>query len=344
MIYFIIISVCVFLSIIFFNGAKKIANIFDLYDIPNERKIHKNPIPLVGGLVILLVISVFYILINMFTNFGNIESHILFFSIYIITLFGIIDDKLDIRPNYKLLFFLFFFLIFFLINNYLIINNLKFSSFKYEFNLGYFSIIFTIFCSLLLINAVNMSDGINGLSAIIQIIIFSFLIYFNYQNISLTNNSSNFSEYFFIFSFFYIFILIIFLIFNLQEKVFLGDGGTFLISFILINSLLINYKNLEFFYPENILMLLWIPGLDMLRVFILRIKKGKNPFYPDQNHFHHILRKLFDNNFYCLGYYSGLVIISNIIVIIFPQHSLITLILTSLIYFITIHLAKNKKI
>ena len=39
---------------------KKIANIFDLYDIPNERKIHKNPIPLVGGLVILLVISVFY--------------------------------------------------------------------------------------------------------------------------------------------------------------------------------------------------------------------------------------------------------------------------------------------
>ena len=91
-------------------------------------------------------------------------------------------------------------------------------------------------------------------------------------------------------------------------------------------------------------MLLWIPGLDMLRVFILRIKKGKNPFYPDQNHFHHILKKLFDNNFYCLGYYSGLMIISNIIVIIFPQHSLITLILISLIYFITIHLAKNKKI
>ena len=109
----------------------------------------------------------------MFTNFGNIEFTF-FFSIYIITLFGIIDDKLEIRPNYKLLFFIFLFNIF-LINNYLIINNLKFSSFKYEFNLGYFSIIFTIFCSLLLINAVNMSDGINGLSAIIQIIIFFIL-------------------------------------------------------------------------------------------------------------------------------------------------------------------------
>ena len=153
---------------------KKIANIFNLYDIPNERKIHTKPIPLVGGLIILFIISIFYILSNLFSNFENHNSNIVIISLFIITIFGVIDDKLEINPNFKLLFFIFFFFVYFIINNYLVIYTLKFSSFSYEMNLGYFGILFTIFCSLLLINAINMSDGINGLSAIIQIIIFLF--------------------------------------------------------------------------------------------------------------------------------------------------------------------------
>lgn len=342
MINIIIILISAILSIVFFINSKNIANIFDLYDFPNERKIHKEPIPLIGGLILLLVLTVFYILIIFLSDFDVINSHTLIISIYIITIFGILDDKKDIRANIKLLFFIFFFLIHFFLNDYLVINNLKFSSFNYDFNLGIFSIIFTTLCSLLLINAINMSDGINGLSASIQIIIFLFLIYFNFNNISLTNSTSNFSDYFIIFSSFYILILIIFLIFNMYEKVFLGDGGTFLISFILINSLLFNYKNLQFFYPENILMLLWIPGLDMLRVFIIRILSKKNPFNPDRNHFHHILKKIFNNNIYCLIYYITLILLSNISVIKYPQHSLIILILTSAIYFMTIYFGKKK--
>ena len=199
-----------------------------------------------------------------------------------------------------------------------------------------------MFCSLLLINAINMSDGINGLSAILQISIFIFLIYFNYNNEILTNKNLIFSKYFVLFSYFYIMTLFIFLIFNLLNKVFLGDGGSFLLSFILINSLLLNYKNLDFFYPENILMLLWLPGLDMLRLFIIRVKNKTNPFRPDQNHFHHILRKLFKKNVNCLIYYFSLFIISNVLVINYPQHSLLTLIGISIIYFITIYIAKKK--
>ena len=180
MINIIIILISAILSIVFFINSKNIANIFDLYDFPNERKIHKEPIPLIGGLILLLVLTVFYILIIFLSDFDIINSHTLIISIYIITIFGILDDKKDIRANIKLLFFIFFFLIHFFLNDYLVINNLKFSSFNYDFNLGIFSIIFTTLCSLLLINAINMSDGINGLSASIQIIIFLFLIYFNF--------------------------------------------------------------------------------------------------------------------------------------------------------------------
>ena len=344
MISILIISFCVLLSSIFFANSKKFADIFNLYDLPNERKIHDKPIPLVGGLIILLIILICWILLILF-NFINLHNSIIFTtSLSIITIFGVIDDKIELNPNLKLFFFILFFIIFFIVNNYLVLNNLRFSSFSNEINLGYFGFLFTIFCSLLLINAINMSDGINGLSALIQIIIFSFLIYYNFNDQNLTNNNSNFSYYFSNFALFYIIILFIFLIFNLNEKVFLGDAGTFLISFILINSLLMNYKFLNFFYPENIIMLLWIPGLDMLRVFLLRLKKKSNPFYPDKNHFHHILKKIYNNkNIFCLIHYLALITISNFLIIKFPKQSLLILILTTLIYFLTIFIEKAKK-
>ena len=99
-------------------------------------------------------------------DFGN--SIIFIIGLFIITIFGIIDDKIELNPNLKLFFFILFFFIFFNINNYLVLNNLTFSSFSNEINLGYFGLLFTIFCALLLINAINMSDGINGLSALFK--------------------------------------------------------------------------------------------------------------------------------------------------------------------------------
>ena len=166
----------------FFCNSKKFADIFNLYDLPNKRKIHDKPIPLVGGLIILFIILINWITLILFDtiDFGN--SIIFIIGFFIITIFGIIDDKIELNPNLKLFFFILFFFIFFNINNYLVLNNLTFSSFSNEINLGYFGLLFTILCALLLINAINMSDGINGLSALIQIIIFSFLIYYNYQD------------------------------------------------------------------------------------------------------------------------------------------------------------------
>ena len=142
----IIILISAILSLILFINSKKIANIFNLYDFPNERKIHKEPIPLIGGLILLLVLTFFYIFIIFLSDFNNINSHTLLISIYIITIFGIIDDKRDIKPNLKLLFFIFFFFIYFFLNDYLILDNLRFSSFNYVLSLGIFGIIFTVLC------------------------------------------------------------------------------------------------------------------------------------------------------------------------------------------------------
>ena len=73
---------------------------------------------------------------------------------------------------------------------------------------------------------------------------------------------------------------------------FLGDSGTyFLATFI---SLIIIYRynfdpNFKYTTAGSILILLGIPGIDMIRLVILRLFKLKNPLKADNNHLHHIL-------------------------------------------------------
>tara|TARA_B100001250_G_C19725926_1_gene756054 strand:- start:721 stop:1098 length:378 start_codon:yes stop_codon:yes gene_type:complete len=77
----------------------------------------------------------------------------------------------------------------------------------------------------------------------------------------------------------------------------MGNNGTISLSF-LISFLIIKNYNLELInYCEEILLLMLVPGLDMLRVFYTRISSKKNPFLPDNNHIHHLLLKKFKKNF-----------------------------------------------
>ena len=111
-----------------------------------------------------------------------------------------------------------------------------------------------------------MTDGKNGLCASIQILILTILIYYGFDEI---NN---------LFEIAYIFFLITFLIFNFRGKVFLGDSGVYLGTFIITNKIFLCYENIINFKIEQIFILLLIPGIDMLRVFIVRLKKINHLF------------------------------------------------------------------
>ena len=119
-----------------------------------------------------------------------------------------------------------------------------------------------------------MFDGINLQSSCYTLII---LIYFLY----LIPNSILVS------------ILIIFILFfiylNYSNKSFLGDSGTLLISFVL-SVIFIKLFNKELIiYSDEILIYMLIPGIDMIRLFFERVKKGRNPFSYDRLHLHHLL-------------------------------------------------------
>ena len=268
--------------IIFFKRITKLIGIYDKVD--NFRKFHKSDIALFGGILIfinLLFLFIFDFLLNLNLlneSTSTREYFSFFFGIALFFFLGLYDDKFDLSANKKL--FLNFFIILFLIllDDTLVIRQLNFTFLENTIELRNFSHLFTILCVLLFINALNMFDGINMQVATYSIIIFViFLSKDIYIHLSII----------------LIFSLIVFLFFNFQNKMFLGDSGTHLLAFV-VSYIIIKSHNIEqIFSPEEIFIILSLPGLDMFRLFLFRIIKGKNPFKSDRNHIHHlILRKM----------------------------------------------------
>ena len=86
--------------------------------------------------------------------------------------------------------------------------------------------------------------------------------------------------------------------FKKNRKVFLGDGGSLLlgtmVSIYIFYILGNEYEFKSSFQINKVLftvLVILYPLLDLLRVFILRIKEGRSPFTADQNHLHHLLVK-----------------------------------------------------
>ena len=147
-----------------------------------------------------------------------------------------------------------------------------------------------------------MMDGINSLASII------FAIWIFIINIFLDVNSF----YFFI-NCILIYALLIFSFINFKNKCFLGDGGCFVvityIGYLTVYSYNINLEqNLKFLNVESIFLLFLIPGVDMFRLFLVRIFNRKSPFAGDRSHFHHFLSKKY-NVSKALLIYSSLVFI-----------------------------------
>ena len=264
------------LSFLTIKYRSELCNYFNLIDYPNkELGIHKSKKILFGGIFLFLGIIYSYVL-NVNSEYDRIYfSPILLISFFLISL---TDDIKNLNAYTRLVLTFFAALISVYFDPSLRINSLYiFFTDSIFFNTNiYFNYIFTILCILLLVNAFNFTDGIDGLASCIGISYFIYLI---------TKNNIIFFQYFI----FIIFVLI-FLYMNFKKNVLLGDSGNYLISIsIAIIIIKINYYYPQSFYAEEIFLLLMIPGIDMLRLFIVRIKKGLNPFYGDHNHLHHKL-------------------------------------------------------
>ena len=175
----------------------------------------------------------------------------------------------------KFIWLILIFCILIIYNNKIIISSINLSFYK-NIELYYsLSFCFTIFCFLVFMNAFNMFDGIN-----LQSITYSTFVFFIFYFLSA-------------FEIFYLIIIICLLFLfalNLKNKIFLGDSGIYIIGAFISLVVISEYNKQSItFFADDIFILMMIPGLDFIRVFMIRISKGRNPFLGDKNHLHHLM-------------------------------------------------------
>ena len=326
------ILILMFINLLVFNNIRKFQLLFNINDNSNsKRKIHTGTIPKIGGLLVFLVIFLFYLLLFSFQKINLSLSFGFAIPLFLVFVLGVLDDKFDFNATLKLFILLIVFYIFLILNPDFIIKELSFNSFKYKILLESFSIPFSILCFLLLINSINMIDGTNGLCAAVQFSIFlSIFLLTSSEKISL-------NDYFIIhkdilsFNIIYLTTLFFFIIRNFQNKIFLGDAGAYLGSIVIIINIVYFYKNSPNLKCDQIFLLLSMPGIDMFRVFLFRVLNKKNPFKADNIHLHHLLLKKF-NNIFVLLIIVSMIIIPNFISIFFKHYTLEAFILFMLSY------------
>ena len=315
----------ILINILIIIFKKNINKIINIKDIPDEkRKFHKSAVPLTGGLIFLvnlfLIFLYFYIFYNNYllneVFFQSNKSLLSFiFGTFALFLLGLLDDKYKLGSSVRL--FLTFFIIYLvlMIDNDLIINNLNSHFFDKTFHLSNLSIFFTILCFSLFINSMNMFDGIN--CQCILYIIIHFLIFYYYSSLDI---------------FLLFLISAIFLLYsNFKNDLFLGDSGVYLLGFIISFFYIKFYQANYIKNVEVIFLYMLVPGVDMIRLFILRLYNKKNPFEADQSHLHHILLKKYD--------YQSTLIISTLLVTVpillsfFIEKTYILIIISVVVYF-----------
>ena len=321
------ITIILLFNIVFLVFHKNISSYFQLYDeVDNKRKIHKERVAITGGIYIfinIILLCISQVMLESFfaLNFPKQSFYSLagIFSASSLLFLGVYDDKYEMLPFSKFLLSAVILSGFVIIDQGHHIRFIKFDFLSLEFNIYKYRYVLTILCFMLFLNSCNMFDGINGQSTFYFIFL---LIY-----IQIVSGIS-------LFLIILIISLIIFLFLNFNNKSFLGDGGIYLLSFILASIIIKKYHE-NYLFADQIFLLMLIPGIDMFRLFIQRVLNKQNPFLADSKHIHHLFLKKFSarNTFIII---QLLIIIPNIVALIFNAYMLI-LILSVIVYLLLLN-------
>lgn len=264
-------------------------------DTPDWRKVHKIAVPRLGGVIFMpsMLIALTVTMGVMFShNDYNFEPTLSTFMMIVgavmIYIIGIIDDTVEMKAATKFFIQLAASLFFPLCN--LMITNLHGFCGIYELPM-YLSYPLTISVVILVVNAMNLIDGIDGLSSGLSILIL----------IMLTRMFCRIgAQLFVLICVATIASVLVFFLFNMfgktgGKKIFMGDAGSltlgYLISYLVIKSQMESWN--AYCYNENALSealtLVMIPCVDVVRVAVQRLINGNGMFSPDKTHIHHIL-------------------------------------------------------
>ena len=297
-----------------------------LYDIPNERKVHKNATPRLGGISFFPSMMTAFFIVLLFTPIVerdvlpvNIWSAVFLAGLLLIYGIGIIDDLVGLKATTK--FAIQIATACLLPFAGLYVNDLYglFGIHEIPYWLG---VPLTIFIIVFIDNAINLIDGIDGLAASLSLLALAgFLAYFQYHGVYVYTYTIIVAGM--------MGALVAFAYFNLfgkaerNTKIFMGDSGSlslgFTLGFLAVKCTMDN-NNIWPYRPEALIVpftLLIVPTADVVRVTLFRLRHHKPLFDADKNHIHHKLMRT------GLNQHQALVVILLLTIVIYVMNSLL---------------------
>jgi len=283
---------------------------YSLYPERKKRDIHSGETPSsigIGFLIVFIVGTIFYQKEFLIV----IDYSALIISAAGITALGFLDDLNALSSKRKLFFQIILICLFLYFNQHLIIYNLYFFLGITEISFV-MSIIFTVFIGIIMINGLNLIDGLDGFAAIVSIICSSLfaLIFWGIG-----------SGIPFLISLLLVAILAGYLPINISknQKGFMGDSGSMFIGYIFfVFTLILLKSDFTFIYnlvktksviPLAALSIYIIPILDTLSIYYYRFSIGKKPLSADNFHIHHMMLHYINPNAVIVSLIAGVFVV-----------------------------------
>lgn len=265
----------------------QIALMKGIVDNPDARKLQRRPVPVLGGLAVFLGTVAGVGVMSPFVDSNGLALLVAAMTVMLYT--GTMDDILNLSPALRfvieiLVVGLLIFLGGFCIDDFHGLWGIERISW-------WIAVPLTIFATVGIINAINLIDGVNGLSSgycILACTLFGILFFWvgNTRMALLAAAAVGSLIPFFLHN-----------VFGKTSKMFIGDGGTlvmglvmslFVVSVLRHNSLCAIYAPATFGLIPFMLAILAVPVFDTLRVMTSRMLRGGSPFQPDKTHLHHL--------------------------------------------------------
>ena len=270
-----------------------------LYDMPDQRKMHHTPVPRLGGITFLPILLIVvcmslgvWVMMRMPYNSETLDDLftrfiLLFVGMMVLFLVGVVDDLIGVSYKAKFLTQIISAVLFPISG--LWIHDLSGLFWVNEIP-TWLGILLTIFVVVYVTNAINLIDGVDGLAAgicFVSLLTLGLAAMVKGQHL------------FMLITFGMLGILLPFWYFNVfghvekEKKIFMGDTGSLTLGYLVSFLLIYMASGAGITFPREMLIIglstMFLPMFDIVRVVIVRVRNHCNPFLPDKNHIHHKL-------------------------------------------------------
>lgn len=263
----------------------------NIVDNPDARKLQKQPIPVLGGIAVFFGLTFGFIIAMCFADCAELFP--VFAAMSVMLYVGTMDDIMGLSPSFR------FLVEVLLVAFMVIVSRCMINDFHGLFGLHvipmWVAVPLTVFAAVGIINAINLIDGVDGLSSgycVMACVMFCGMFYaVGHESMAIMAAVAAGAMIPFFFH----------NVFGQKSKMFIGDGGTLVMGTMMATFVLQTLDSQSPCAAERgpnvglipfTLAVLSIPVFDTLRVMLSRVLRGTSPFNPDKTHLHHIFIEL----------------------------------------------------